>query len=185
MRCALCILVILCLSVTGWGYPRRAFPELPGATTLGDPGETAVSVLVVDRGPIVEVGRAIDRRLDVWARVGGERPFSLWARAVILEDLGPLSVALDLAADRVALDACLFLGPVHLDWGRSLAAVPRRWGILTVSPDPWLSLVLGVDLRPGTGELVAGARVAPWACGPILSLFVRDRRLSAAIEVAW
>lgn len=183
MRCVLALVLILWLSVTGAGFPHRVFPGVPGAVSLGDPGRTSVSVAFSEDGPILEIGRAFDRRLDVWARVGTERLFSLWARAVVLQDLGPLSVALDFAAESVRLDACLFLGPVHVDWGRSFETIPRRWGILTVSPNPWLSLVLGVELMAETGTIIAGARGVPWGCGPVFSLFLKDRRLTVSVEV--
>jgi hypothetical protein len=181
MRWAFGLVLILCLSVTGVGFPHRVFPALPGATSLGDPGRTGLSVAFLGGGPSLEVGRAIGARLDVWARIDPQRPFSLWARAVILRDLGPLSVAVDLAADRLRLDACLFLGPVHVDWGRSLEAVPHWWGIVTVAPNPWLSLILGVEVHAESGSLVAGAHIAPFACGPVASLLLRDRRLVIGI----
>ena len=140
------ILFILAMLVVACAYPHQLFLDLPIAENIGERGVTACRIdLSFASEPSLEVGRAITDRLDIWMSASHSDLFSLRARALLVDRLGPLSMSLDFSQDGFALLSALFLGPVEIDWGRIYGTNSKRWATITTSPNQWYSLLIGVE----------------------------------------
>ena len=155
------ILFVLATSLIVCAYPHQLFLDLPIAESIGERGLTACRLdLSLAGGPSFEVGRAITDRLDVWMSASIVDLFSLRARALLVDRLGPLSMSLDFSQDGFALLSALFLGPVEIDWGRIFGSSSKRWAAITTSPNQWYSLLIGVEYKTRY-SLLAALRLFP------------------------
>jgi hypothetical protein len=172
----------LLLPLAAFSYPRYAFVDLPTAIVHGDPGRTTVSFGVSEAGCRASIARTVASRLEISATVSEERLFDLGARVVLIEDLGPLSVATAAAAGRLSLLSTLLLGPVHVNLGRTWGDDNARWATLELSPHPRLSLLVGLEGRTGRAGAVAAIRWYPGRTG-LWGLSLLIRRAGAEIRV--
>ena len=174
-------ILVVGISTAAAGYPRHAFLDLPIAVPLGNPGRTYVHVALVDGQPSLKIARSIGWGIDVFATSTLQSPFSLGCRALVLQDLGPLSVAVDVESKRIQMVAGLLLGPVRIDWGRTISQEGKPWGILSVSPTQHFTLVIGVERIGETITFLGGVRLYPergtWAS----SFFLHDSELTLAV----
>jgi len=158
------ILLVLAGSLVAWASPHQLFLDLPIAESIGDSGLTAYRLdLSLFSGPSLSVGRSIMDCLDVWMISSPSDPFSLRIKALLVDRLGPLSVAIDLSENGFTLFSSLYLGSVQLDWGRIFGRDQRRWATVTTSSNQWCSLLFGVQYDTGYSSIVA-LRVFP-RCG--------------------
>ena len=85
--------LLLALSAVAFAYPHCAFLDIPVAITLGDRGYTGLKLGFLAEGPIFQIGRAIDDRIDVRATITPQEPFSMGIRALLLLFI-PLGLAM-------------------------------------------------------------------------------------------
>lgn len=166
MRILIVFIFFLALTVFAFAYPRHAFLDLPVAVSVGDPGLTYLRLKISGSSPSFRISRAIGSRLDISAEITAQKLFSLELRALLLRDLGPLSVAVDLSFREFRLLSRIFLGPVQLDWGRAFGPQGWRWGTLSISVEQRLSLLFGLGSTEGKISALAGLRLfqagGPW-----------------------
>jgi len=155
------ILFVLVTSFVACAYPHQLFLDLPIAESIGERGMTACKLDLSFAGSLsLEVGRAIADRLDIWMSASTSDLFSLRARALLIDRLGPLSVSLDVSQDGFTLLSALFLGPVEIDWGRIFGLTGKRWAAIITSPNQWYSLLIGVEYETRY-SLLAALRLFP------------------------
>lgn len=181
MKCLIVGILVFAIGVAACAFPHRAFFHPPVAVTLGDLGRTFLLVELVEGGTMLRIGRAINRWLDVVAAVTPQALFSLEMRVLLLRDFGPLSAALDMAPGGFCLTAGLFLGPVRIDWGRTIGREERRWGMVTASPEQHFSLLLGLERGEERISFLGGIRLFPASGSWGGSLLFRERRLTVAL----
>ncbi len=163
------------------GYPRHTFLDLPIAVPLGTAGHTYFQVMLTDEKSGFTIARSIGRGIDVLATTTLQNPFSLGIHVLLLQDFGPLSIAVDGGSDGIQLSGGLLLGPVRIDWGRTISREGRPWGILSASPTQHFTLVIGVERIGGTFLFLGGARLHPFTGTWGVSLLFREGRLSVAV----
>ena len=168
------------ISVVASGYPRHAFLDLPIAVPLGDAGQTYLHVELAGGKPGFAIARSIRRGIDVFATTALHCPFSLSVHALLLQDFGPLSIAVDGGSQGIRLSARLFFGPVQIDWGRTIGRKGKPWGTVSASPTQYVTLVIGVERIGGTVAFLGGARLFPPTGAWGVSLLIRQRRLTIA-----
>jgi hypothetical protein len=140
------ILFVLVISAIACAYPHQLFLDLPIAESMGDRGLTGYRLdLYSGTGPSLQVGRAITDRLDLWITTSLSDLFSLEVRALLVDRLGPLNLSIALSQDGFTLLSALLLGPLRIDWGRTIGRDERRWVMITASKTQWFSLVLGLE----------------------------------------
>jgi len=150
------ILLVLATSFVACAAPHQLFLDLPIAESIGERGLTACRLDVsFAEGPSLEIGRAITDRLDVWMSASPSDLFSLRARALLIDRLGPLNMSLDFSQGGFTLLSALFLGPVEIDWGRILGPSGKRWAAIITSPNQWYSLLIGVEYETRYSLLAA------------------------------
>ncbi|HDL86428.1 MAG TPA: hypothetical protein ENH11_08925 [Candidatus Acetothermia bacterium] len=158
---SLLIVFMFVTSVVACAYPHQLFLDLPIAESIGDSGLTAYRLdLSSASGPLLDIGRAITDRFDIWMTTSSSDLFSLALRALLVDHLGPLNVSLDLSQDGFTLLSALFLGPVEIDWGRIYGANAKRWATITASPNQWYSLLFGVEYETDY-SIIAALRLFP------------------------
>ncbi len=162
MRFAIFLLFLLAPAVEAWTYPHPVFLGLPAAATLGDPGRASVEVIFSPAGATLGLGLALGARIDLFATVETPGGFSWGVRALVIQDLGPLEVALGLATRGVDFAAGLHLGPVRVEWGRTFAQGGWRGAVLALSPLDRLSLLVGVEDEGGRTSFIALLRLFSW-----------------------
>jgi len=155
------VLSILVMSVVACAYPHQLFLDLPIAESIGKRGLTACRFdLSFAEGPSLEVGRAIADRLDIWMNMSPSDLFSLRARTLLIDRLGPLSVSLDVSRNGFTILSALYLGPVEIEWGRIFGLTGKRWAAIITSPNHWYSLLIGVEYETRY-SLLAALRLFP------------------------
>ena len=155
------ILFLFATALVAYAYPHQLFLDLPIAESIGERGMTACKLDLSFAGSLsLEVGRAIADRLDIWMSASTSDLFSLRARALLIDRLGPLSVSLDVSQDGFTLLSALFLGPVEIDWGRIFGLTGKRWAAIITSPNQWYSLLIGVEYETRY-SLLAALRLFP------------------------
>jgi hypothetical protein len=148
MKWALTIAVIVVASLVGYAYSHQLLLDLRIADSIGEGGLTAYRFdLSFAKGPSLQIGRAINSRLDIWMDVGFPEFFSLRARALLVDRLGPLSMSVDLSRNCFTFLSALFLGPIQIDLGRDFSSGDKRWVSISVSPNQFYSLVFGVQFQ--------------------------------------
>ncbi len=168
------------ISSSAAGYPRHAFLDLPIAVSLGDAGRTYFHIGLADRKPEFRIARSIGRGIDVFATTTPKSPFSLSVHALLLQDFGPLSIVVDGGSQGIQLSAGLLLGPVRIDWGRTIGQEGKPWGILSASPTQHFTLVIGVERIGGTVTFLGGMRLFPASGTWGISLLFRQGQLIIA-----
>jgi len=155
------ILFILTTSLIACAYPHQLFLDLPIAESIGERGVTACRIdLSFASEPLLEVGRAITDRLDIWMIASPSDLFSLRARALLVDHLGPLSMSLDFSQNGFTLLSALFLGPVEIDWGRIYGTNSKRWATIATSPNQWYSILFGIEYETAY-TLIGALRLFP------------------------
>ncbi len=168
------------ISTAALGYPRHAFLDLPIAVSLGNAGRTYFQVKLADEKPGFTIARSIGRGIDIFATSTLQTPFSLGVHAILLQDFGPLSIAVDGGSQRIQLSAGLLLGPVRIDWGRTIGQEGEPWGALSASPTQHVTLVIGVEQIGGTVTFLGGMRLFPTHGTWGVSLLFRQGQLTIA-----
>jgi len=153
------MIILLALSMAAFSYPKHAFLDLPTAVSLGNRGCSYIQIRASEEGPALSIGRAIAPSIDIVVRISAQAPFSPLLHAMLLKDLGPLSVAIDVDYDGVHVMAGLFLGPVRIDWGRRIGDEEEKWVALTLSLEQRFSLVIGLEAMKKTISFLGGLRV--------------------------
>ena len=148
-------------------------------------GRTCVAVEMGSDGFESVVRHSMTRRIELNV-FAGEQSISPGARILVIRDLHPLSVAVDLAADRLSLLSSLFFGPIGVDIGRAWGREAGRWASVWFAPHPELTLGLGVEEANGQVAPEIGLRWRPagvpgWSIGfrvgrggPSVSIGVRQ-----------
>ena len=172
--------LLLALSAVAFAYPHCAFLDIPVAITLGDRGYTGLKLGFLADGPIFQIGRAIDDRIDVRATITPQEPFSMGIRALLLRGFGPLNVALDLSGEGLIMIAALSLGPLRIDWGRTLGKDEKKWGTITASKTQWFSLVLGLE-HSVRYSFLGGVRFFPGGGCWGLSILMQEQRWTVSV----
>jgi hypothetical protein len=157
--------LLLVVSAAASAQPGYAFHDLPTAVVHSDPGRTSLSFRVREVGWEASIARAVTARLEISATASPDHLFDLEARFLVIKDLLPLNVAVDGAAGRVRLLATLYLGPVHIDAGRTWGRGPCRWGTVQLSAHPALCLLVGLEERIGRVAPIAAIRWYPGKAG--------------------
>jgi hypothetical protein len=162
--------------------PNHVFFDSSEAVTLGDGGLTSIQVRLDREGPLIYLCRAVGSRVDLFATTTEQSAFSLGVRVLLVKDLGPLSVALSGWSGELDLISGLRLGPVDVNWGRSIGSHARRWSTVTVAPGQRFEVLLGLESIPG-GRIsaVAGIRLFPKSRLYGASLLIRDGSLSLTV----
>ena len=172
---ALAVLFLLVgISTAAVGFPRHAFLDLPIAVPLGNAGRTYFQVALVGSQPSLKIARSIGWGIDVFTTSAPQSPFSLGCHVLLLQDLGPLSVAVEAESKRIQMAAGLLLGPVRIDWGRTMGRESRPWGILSASPTQNFTLVIGVERNGETVTFLGGMRLFPTHGTWGVSLLIRQ-----------
>ena len=145
------LFLLVCCSLSA--LPQAAVFEDIEASIPWVDGRTRIAVISGSNGAQATVRCAIAPWLEIVGASGPTNPCALEAKVLLVRDLRPLSVAAELAIDRISLLSSLFFGPVGADIGRTWGLRPARWAIAWLAPHPQLSMAVGV------GEI--GDRVAP------------------------
>jgi len=171
--------------VPGLAYPQHAYFDLPAPLTLGERGMTYLSIVVAESEFNARLTRAIVNRLDVYLDVSSTDIFSLGMRLRLLDGLVPMSAALSAETDQVGFSAGLFLGPVWLNWGRSMGQHEGRWAALVISPHKLFSAVIGFDMKSRSVSPIIGIRFFSTRAIGHSSFMVRNAgpRLSAGASL--
>jgi len=173
VKLALLVLTLLPCVAASAAYPSIAFGGLPEAIVGGDPGGTSFALAVSDGTWRASITRSLARRLDVTATATAGDLFDLTARVLVVKDLLPLHVAVDIGLDRVSLLATLLLGPVHVDYGRTWGATDARFGYVQYAPSQTVTILIGLDTSDDRCRAIVGVRVHP----------ARTRRWGASLVV--
>ena len=177
---AVCILLIG-ISTAAMGFPRHAFLDFPIAVPLGNAGRTYFHVALVGGQPSLKIARSIGWGIDVFATSTLQSPFSLGCHVLLLQDLGPLSVAVEAESKRIQVVAGLLLGPVRIDWGRSLGREGKGWAVVSGSSTQYFTIAIGLERSGKRLIFLGGVRLYPehgtWAS----SFFLHDSELTLAV----
>lgn len=157
--CVSIMTILLALSSVAFSYPKHAFLDLPIAVSLGNPGRSYIQIRAPREGPALSIGRAVTPSIDVVVRISAQAPFSPLLHTMLLKDLGPLSVALDIDYDGVCAMVGLFFGPVRIDWGRRIGHKEEKWAALTLSLEQRLSVIIGLEAMKKTISFLGGVRL--------------------------
>ncbi len=170
------ILFVLAVSAIACAYPHQLYLDLPIAESIGDRGLTGYRLdLSSGTGPLLQIGRAITDRLDLWITASFSDLFSLEVRALLVDRLGPLNLSLALSQDGFALLSALLLGPLRIDWGRTIGRDEKRWMMITAAKTQWFSLVLGLEHNMRYSFL-GGVRLFPGGGYWGLSILMQEQR---------
>lgn len=157
------LLLAILLSPAAWGsvYPCVAFHDLPEGILGGIPGGTSVAVSLSEGTWRASIARSLTRRLDVVAFASPADLFDLEARVLVVRDLLPLNVVATIGIRRISVISTLFLGPVHVSYGRTWGDSEARWGFVQHAFHQTMTLVLGLERRDGGLGPILGLRVHP------------------------
>ena len=158
MKSLLVIALAIGFCVTGLAYPQHQYFDLPAPLTLGERGMTSLSFGAAQNQFSARLARAIGSCLDVYLDVSQSDIFSLGLRLRLLGGSGPMSAVVSVEADQARFCAGIFLGPVWLDWGRSVGQDESRWAALVLSPHKLFSGVIGFDIQSGSVSPIVGIR---------------------------
>jgi hypothetical protein len=161
MKMGLVILLALSWSVCGSAAPHVAFQDLPEAILGGDAGRTSLACELSLQGWRGSITRSLSPRIDVSASTSPRNLFDLEARVLVVKNLLPLNVVVALGWQRLSLISTLFLGPVHVNYGRTWGDEAVRWGYLQHAFHQTMSLVLGLEQRNDTLGTILGLRIHP------------------------
>lgn len=181
MKTSVVLILAFGVSIVASAYPHSIFLDLPVAVTLGDPGYTSIQVELAGGKPTLRIGRAIGNRVDVLATITPQDLFFLGVRILLVEDLGPLNVALGLEHEGAYFAAGLFLGPVWIDWGRAIGREDRRWGMVIASPKQSFSLILGLEYSRASISFIGGIRLFLTSGSWDASILFRERQLITSL----
>jgi len=157
--CVSIMTILLALSSVAFSYPKHAFLDLPIAVSLGNPGRSYIQIRAPREGPTLSIGRAVTPSIDFVVRISAQAPFSPLLHTMLLKDLGPLSIALDVDYDGVCAMVGLFFGPVRIDWGRRIGHKEEKWAALTLSLEQRLSVIIGLEAMKKTISFLGGLRL--------------------------
>ena len=175
---AISIVLLFGLAISGiaYAYPHQLFLDILIAESMGDRGLTGYRLdLASGTSPSLQVGRAITDRLDLWITASPSDLFSLEVRVLLVDRLGPLNLSLALSQDRFALLSALLLGPLRIDWGRTIGRDEKKWMMITASKTQWFSLVLGLEHNVRYSFL-GGVRLFPGGGYWGLSILMQEQR---------
>ena len=175
------ILFVLVISAIACAYPHQLFLDLPIAESIGDPGLTSCRLdLSSGTSPSLQVGRAITARLDLWMTTSPSDLFSLEVRVLLVDRLGPLNLSLALSQDGFTLLSALLLGPLRIDWGRTIGRDEEKWVTFTASKTQWFSLVLGLE-HSVRYSFLGGVRLFPGGGYWGLSILMQEQRWTVSV----
>jgi hypothetical protein len=170
------ILLFFLAALVAQAYPHQLFLDLPIAESIGDRGFTGYRLdLFSGTGPSLQVGRAITDRLDLWTMMSSSDLFSLEVRVLLVDRLGPLNMSFALSQDRLTLLSALLLGPLRIDWGRTIGRNEKKWVTFTASKTQWFSLVLGLA-HSVRYTFLGGVRLFPGGGCWGLSILMQEQR---------
>jgi hypothetical protein len=161
MKPALALVGIGLISLLVAASPFHLFCDISEAVTIGETGWTNLLFKITADGPMIHVGRAIGRRMDICATVAPWDLFGLGLRVLVVKDLGPLNAVLTATKDEIVFTSGLRLGPIHLDWGRGVGPSDRRFGTLVAFPEQRIAMVLGLEVIGGSTYPLLGVRLFP------------------------
>lgn len=161
MKLGLLVVILLPWAACGAAYPHVAFHDLPEAVLGGVPGLTSVAAELAPRVWRVSITRSLTPRLDVVAAASSLNLFDLEARVLVVKELLPLNVAVGASLERISLVSTLFLGPVHVSYGRTWEETSVRWGVVQHAFHQTMTLLIGLEERGGTLGAILGLRVHP------------------------
>ena len=175
------ILLLFLASLVAQAYPHQLFLDLPIAESIGDRGFTGYRFdLFSGTGSSLQVGRAITDRLDLWMMMSPSDLFSLEVRVLLVDRLGPLNLSLALSQDGITLLSALLLGPLRIDWGRTIGRNEKEWVTFTASKTQWFSLVLGLA-HSVRYTFLGGVRLFPGGGCWGLSILMQEQRWTASV----
>ena len=151
--------IILAFSTVAFAYPKHAFLDLPIAVSLGNPGRSYIQIRAPGEGLTLSIGRAVMPSIDVVVRISAQAPFSPLLHVMLLKDLGPLSIAVNVDYDGLCVMVGLFFGSVRIDWGRTIGHEEEKWAAFTVSLEQRLSVIIGLEAIEGTISFLSGLRL--------------------------
>ena len=161
MKIRLVILLALLWSICGSAAPHVAFRDLPEAILGGEVGGTSLACELSLQGWRGSITRNLSPRIDVSASMSVQNLFDLEARLLVVKDRLPLNVAVALSSHRLSLISTLFLGPVHVNYGRSWGEESVRWGYLQHAFHQTMSLLIGLEQRSDALGAILGLRIHP------------------------
>lgn len=161
MKRASILLLLLAWAGCASAAPHVAFFDVPEAIVLGDPGRSSVALAVTTDGWSTSITRSLSSRLDVTVTTNAQTLFAPSARLLVVRDLLPLNVMTEIGVERITLASTLFLGPVHVGFGRRWGTSASRWGIVQHAFCQTATLLLGLDERFGSLGPILGLRLHP------------------------
>ncbi|MFC2077636.1 hypothetical protein ACFLTM_02380 [Candidatus Bipolaricaulota bacterium] len=159
MKLGLLVVILLLWAACGAASPHVAFHDLPEAILGGVPGLTSVAVELAPDGWRASITRSLTPRFDVVASVSPIRLFALEGRVLVVKDLLPLNVAVGLSLERISLDSTLFLGPVHVSYGRTWEETSVRRGVVQHAFHQAMTILIGLEERGGSLGVILGLRI--------------------------
>jgi len=160
------LLLLVCCSagVSIGGRAQASVFEDIEASVPWHSARTRISVDSGSDGAQVAIRRSIMPWIEIAAVSRPPNQFAHEAKLMLARELRPLSIAVDLAHDRISLLSSLFFGPVGADIGRTWGASPARWAIVWLAPHPQLTLAVGLEDVDDRMAPVIGIRWRPgWA----------------------
>jgi len=161
MKVVLVLMALVASSISAWAAPHVAFFDLPGAIVVGEAGRVTGALSAGTGGPTGSVVASLGRRVDLAMAASASSLFDPELRLLVVRDLLPLNVLLSMGCDRVAFAATLFLGPVHVSFGRRWDSAPTRWATVEHAFSQRGTIVLGLDERSNALGAILGVRVFP------------------------
>ncbi|MGB2983684.1 MAG: hypothetical protein WBC63_07495 [Candidatus Bipolaricaulia bacterium] len=161
MKRVLVVLLLLSWAVCGFAAPHYAFRDLPEAVLLGDVGRTSIALEFSEGRFSGSIVGSLAPRLDVVANVSSLSLFEPEVRFLVVRDLLPLNVVIELNPQNVSLVSTLFLGPVHVDFGRTWGATSARWGFVQYAFHQSVSILVGLEEGDGHLGAILGFRIYP------------------------
>jgi hypothetical protein len=168
--------------------PASAHPSFAPAQpetvwVQGEAGWTYAWASFEDGSFSVSLARSISPRVDVVATFAGGDLFRLAARFLLVRDLLPLNVAAECSTAGISLLSTLFLGPVHVAFGRSWLSTPTRiWGLAQLAPRSDVLLAFGLESVGGRIGASCAFTWLPFA-GRMIALSIQFARSGPTLSI--
>lgn len=161
MKLGLLVVILLPCVAFGASYPHLAFHDVSEAILGGVPGLTSVAVELAPDGWRASITRSLTSRVDVVVAVSPVDLFALEGRVLVVKDLLPLNVVVGLSLERISLASTLFLGPVHVSYGRTWEETSVRWGLVQHAFHQAMTILIGLEERGESLGVILGLRIHP------------------------
>ena len=161
MKTRLVVILVLSWSICGFAAPHIAFRDLPEAILGGDVGGASLACELSLQGWRGSITRNLSPRIDVSASMSAQNMFDLDVRVLVVKNLLPLNVVVALSSQRLSLISTLFLGPVHVNYGRTWGEEGVRWGYLQHAFHQTMSILIGLEQRNDAIGAILGLRIHP------------------------